>query len=55
MWRLTCSGLTRTPMLSPCVIASSVAAGRLGGKCSKVASQNPECSNDSRWSLETPS
>ena len=28
-------------MLSPCFAASSVAAGRLGGKCTNVSSQNP--------------
>ena len=52
MWRLTESGLTRTPMLSPCLIPRSVAAGRLAGKLISVSSQKPECTNGCRWSFE---
>ena len=42
-------------MLSPFLIPSSVAAGRLGGKCSSPSSQKPECSNGGRWSFAMPS
>ena len=55
MWRLTNSGLTRIPMLSPRAIARSVAAGRLGGNRISVSSQKPECSNGGSWSFGTPS
>ena len=42
-------------MLAPRFIASSVAAGRLGGKFVSVSSHRPECSNGSRWSFEMSS